>query len=147
MSHDQSDAAFPGEVKTSPVSLLIAMLSCLGILLGIGYCWEDGLHGEIPPQTASLFFAPVVWVALRQPLVDHRFHRFVLATALCCFGLGWFVYLTGIRMGYMDWIMARGAGRNPHSQSLLLGYLGFSVLVCTLAVCYPFKSRNVLEPC
>ncbi|MCX6850043.1 MAG: hypothetical protein NTY98_14060 [Verrucomicrobia bacterium] len=147
MSHDQSDAAFPGGVKTSPVSILIAMISCLGILLGIWYSWEECLHGEIVPQTASLLFAPVVWIASRLPLVDHRLHRFALASALCCFGLGWFVYLTGIRMGYMDWIIARGAVQNPHSHSLLLGYLGFSLLVCTLAVCYPFKASNTLEPC
>lgn len=105
------------------------------------------MHGEIEPQTASLVFAPAVWIALRQPLVKHRFHRFALASALCCFGLGWFVYLAGIRMGYLDWLMARGAVRNPHSHELLLGYFSGSVVVCLLAVYDPFKPRSILVPC
>lgn len=115
--------------------------------MGTWYCWEECPHGEIAPQTASLLFAPAVWIASRQRLVDHRFHRFAMASALCCFGLGWFVYLTGIRIGYMDWIMTQGAVRNLHSHELLMAYFSGSAVVCLLAVCYPFKSRSILAPC
>lgn len=105
------------------------------------------MHGEIAPQIASILFSPAVWIASRQPLAHNRFHRVTLALAVCCFGLGWFVFYMHIRMGYTDWMIARGIVQNPHAKCLLLGYLGFTVLVGILAACFPFKHNPTTPPC
>lgn len=105
------------------------------------------MHGEIEPQTASVLFSPAVWIASRQPLAHCRYNRVALALSVCCFGLGWFVFFTHIRMGYMDWMIAWGIAQNPHAKSLLLGYLGFTVLISVLAAYFQFKPKQTVTLC
>jgi hypothetical protein len=130
----------------STISALVGMISAFGLLSGMVYSWEDCMHGEIEPQVASMLFSPAVWFAARQPLAQNRCHRMVLTVALCCFGLGWFAYLTHIRMGYIDWLVAGMPDQNPNARPMLLVYLVFTVLTAPRGHLVSFQAQAIKPP-
>jgi hypothetical protein len=122
------------------------MFACLGILFGTLYSWEDCMHGELAPQMLSILFTPAVWIAARQPLAHNRSNRIALVLVVCCFGFGWFVVWSNIRMGYTDWLIARGVHRNPNSRVLLVCYVMATMVLSGLAALIPFPQSRKTTP-
>jgi len=146
MNSEETRPTTSGMSGVSTPSLITAMFAFLGILFGTLYAWEDCVHGELAPQVLSVLFTPAVWIAARQPFAHNRSNRIALALVVCCFGFGWFAVWANIRMGYTDWLIARGVHRNPNSRVLLVCYMAATTVISGLSAFIPFHLMLKTKP-